>query len=74
MHLRDRLLEQNLLTVNLLLPSHSNLFLSAKAKLQGVFYFNQPPIAPTLKRVEMVDWPRPRALLMQPSMGLQDAQ
>ena len=53
MHLWDRILNQTLITLNLIYPSHNNPFLSVHVHLQGMFNLNQTPIAPPSMQVKI---------------------
>ena len=53
MHLWDRILNQTLITLNLIYSSHINPFLSVHVHLQGMFNLNQTPIAPPSMQVKI---------------------
>ena len=51
LHLLDHLVPQATLTLNLMRSSLINLRLSAKAQLNGAYYFNPTPLAPPVTRI-----------------------
>jgi hypothetical protein len=60
MHLWDRLLEQALITLNLLRPSRRDPKISAYNMLEGTFDYNKTPLAPPGTKVIIHEKPQQR--------------